>query len=264
VNERARVLLFAIPLLVGVPLAVLALAELPAFGESIPAYGERLAAIALPERQVNTLVVAIIFDYRGFDTLGEQFIIFAAVIGVALLFRDVRGYPRSMPLKRTVILARSVAPSEATTLAGRVGLAVILVFGIYMTLHGHLTPGGGFQGGAILASGFLLVFLGENYQLWRRMTPPALLDVVKAISAATYVAVGVLGLLAGGAFLENVLPLGTRGSLASGGTIPLLNAAAGVGVAAGLALLFHEYLAEVEPEEEERAQREGGRPEEGP
>ena len=101
-SERARVLVFAILLLVGVPLALLSQAELPAFEERIPGYGARLAAIALSERQVDTLVVAIIFDYRGFDTLGEPFIIFAAVIGVALLLRDVGGYPRGVPLKRTL------------------------------------------------------------------------------------------------------------------------------------------------------------------
>ncbi len=255
-NERVRVLLFAVPLLAAVPLALAALAQLPPFGADIPAYGARIAEVALAERGVENLVAAVIFDYRGFDTLNEQFIIFTAVLGVALLFRDVRALPGGEPIPRAPIYPRPVERSEAVTAAGRPALAVILVFGAYVVLHAHLTPGGGFQGGAILASALLLVFLGEGYDCWRGSLPPAFLDVTKALAALAYVLLGLAGLAVGGAYLENVLPLGTRGSLASGGTIPLLNAAAGIGVVTGLVLLFHEYLAEVEPAKEE-VHREG-------
>jgi multicomponent Na+:H+ antiporter subunit B len=250
-SERIRILLFGLPLLAAVPLALAALAQLPPFGAEIPAYGERIAAVALAERGVENLVAAVIFDYRGFDTLNEQFIIFAAVLGVALLFRDVRGLPGGEPIRRGAIAPRPVERSEAVTAAARPALAVIAVFGAFVVLHAHLTPGGGFQGGAILASALLLVFLGEGYDCWRATLPPAVLDVTKAVAALAYALLGLAGLAAGGAYLENVLPLGTRGSLASGGTIPLLNAAAGIGVVTGLLLLFHEYLAEVEPAKED-------------
>jgi multicomponent Na+:H+ antiporter subunit B len=252
-NDPARRLLVLLPLAAAVPLALAAFAGLPEFGAPVPTYGARLAEIALAERQAENLSAAIIFDYRAVDTLGEQFVVFAVAIGVALLFRDVRGYPGGDPLAPAAVHARGFARSEGTAAAARLALPVVLVFGTYMTLHAHLTPGGGFQGGAILASGLLLVWLGASDPAWRAATPAAALDAIKGASATAFVAVGLLGLLAGGAFLENVLPMGERGSLASGGTIPVLNVIAGIGVAAGLAILFREFLAEIRPAGEDAA-----------
>ena len=244
-TDAARRLLVLLPLAAAAPLALAALGGLPEFGAEVPAYGARIAAIALAERQAENLTAAIVFDYRAADTLGEQFVVFAVAIGVALLFRDVRGYPGGEPLTPAGVHARGIARSAGTAAAARLALPVVLVFGTYMTLHAHLTPGGGFQGGAILASGLLLVWLGGSNAAWRHATPAAGLDAIKGASATAFVATGLLGLLAGGAFLENVLPPGERGSLASGGTIPVLNAIAGIGVAAGLAILFREFLAEI-------------------
>lgn len=249
-SPRAHLLLLVLPLLAAAPLAVLALAELPEFGASLPAYGERLAGIIVEERRSANLVAAVVFDYRGFDTLCEQFIVFGAVIAVALLFRDVQSLPEGGTLRAGILPRREVRRSEGTTAAARAGLAVILVYGVHVALHGHLTPGGGFQGGTIIAGALLLIYIGDGHGLWRRATQPAALDVAKALSAVAYALIGTAGLLLGGAFLENVLPLGRTGDLLSSGTIALLNATVGLGVAAGMALLFHEFLGEVEAAED--------------
>lgn len=251
-------LLFAIAAIVGVPLALAGLADLPPLGAEIPELGARIAERALAEREAPNAVAAVIFDYRAFDTLGEQFVLLAAVTGVALLFRDVRGYERK-PLTHTVIMGRDVDRSPASVGLSRLLLPLGIVFGVYVVVYGHLSPGGGFQGGAILASAALAIFLAAGFEPWRRATPPAALDVTKALAAVSYAGLGLIGLLAGGAYLENVLPLGERGALGSGGTIPLLNLASGVGVTAGLVLLAHEFLTEVEPgaREEEEAQDTG-------
>lgn len=255
-NKWLRLAFALASAMVTIPLAVVGLADLPRFGASVPALGAHLSEIARDERETNNLVAAIIFDYRSFDTMAEQFIIFSAIIGLALLFRDERRYPSWGGAPPTIMRGAKVHRSAATVTSARILLPVVFLFGLYATLQAHLTPGGGFQGGAILASGLVLIYLGGSRELWTRMTPVALLDVVKAIAALTYIAIGVAGLAVGGAFLENILPLGSAGSMAAGGTIPLLNLAAGVGVAAGLTLLFREYLDEVRPEgvnpEEER------------
>lgn len=247
-TPAARRGLFLLSALIAGPLALFGLAGLPDFGATIPAYGETIAAVALDERRVTNLVAAVVFDYRGFDTLCEQFIIFGAVIGVAMLLRDVRGQPGGQPLDRTVIRTRPIGRSEAVTAAARLSLGITIVLGVYMLLHAHLTPGGGMQGGVILGSALLLVYLGESYGQWRRLTPPALLDAGKALAAVAYALIGAGSLLVGGAYLENMLPLGTVGRLDSGGTIPWLNLATGIGVAGGFALIFHEFLEELEPE----------------
>lgn len=246
-NDRLRLAMAVLAAFVTIPLAVVGFADLPRFGASIPSLGARIAQVAREERETENIVAAIIFDYRGFDTMAEQFIIFSAIIGVALLFRDVRP-PSGTAAPQIVMQAAKIDRSAATVTASRILLPVVFLFGLYATLHAHLTPGGGFQGGAILASGLVLIYLGGSRELWTRMTPVAVLDVVKAISALAYIAIGLAGLAVGGAFLENILPHGTAGTLTAGGTIPLLNLAAGVGVAAGLTLLFREYLDEVRPE----------------
>jgi multicomponent Na+:H+ antiporter subunit B len=96
----------------------------------------------------------------------------------------------------------------------------------------------------VLAAGLALIYLGARYRAFAAASPLGVLDAAEGLVATAYVATGVSALAVGGAFLLNVLPLGTSGTLASGGTIPVLNAAAGLEVAAGFALLFREFLEE--------------------
>ena len=102
-----------------------------------------------------------------------------------------------------------------------------VLLAIYITAHGHLTPGGGFQGGVIAASALLLIYIGGEYVALRRVRPLSLVEVSEASGAAAFVLIGVGGIIFAGAFLENFLPLRTPGSLVSAGTIPLLSFAVG-------------------------------------
>jgi multicomponent Na+:H+ antiporter subunit B len=86
------------------------------------------------------------------------------------------------------------------------------------------------------------VYLSGEYVTLRRVRPVALIDLAESSGAAGYVAIGLLGLAAGGTFLENVLPLGQPGALLSAGTMPLINLAVGLEVAAGFVLLISEFL----------------------
>jgi multicomponent Na+:H+ antiporter subunit B len=123
------------------------------------------------------------------------------------------------------------------------------VSGLLVT-HGHLTPGGGFQGGVILATAPLLVYLAGEFDTFRRIASHVLVEVAEAIGAGGYVAIGMMGLLAGAPFLQNVLPLGQLGSVVSAGTIPLLNVTVAVAVSAGFLLLLIAFLEEVLGEKE--------------
>jgi len=125
------------------------------------------------------------------------------------------------------------------------GLALVgpvVLFGLYLVAHGHLTPGGGFQGGVVLATAALLVYLSGEYVTLRRVRPESVTDLAESAGAAGYVAIGLLGLAAGAAFLANVLPLGQPGALLSAGTIPPINLAVGLEVAGGFVLLLSEFL----------------------
>jgi multicomponent Na+:H+ antiporter subunit B len=222
-------------------LLVWGLAGLPDFGDYHGVYGLTLNRVAVGERHATDLVTSINFDYRAFDTLGEEFILFAAVLGVALLLREGRdeevGPPDDDASGRRV--PETSAAVRVTTLA-LVGPIVLL--SIYITGHGQLTPGGGFQGGVIAATALLLIFLGGEYASLVRVRPLPFVEVAKAAGAGGFVLIGLAGLIAAGSFLENFLPLGTTGELLSAGTIPLLSVAVGLEVTGGIVLLLSEFL----------------------
>ena len=137
------------------------------------------------------------------------------------------------------------------TLACRLFGPAILVFGLYIALHAMTTPGGGFQGGVIIASGLLLVYLGEGYQGWRRVLPSKVFDVLEGSGATLYALCGFASMLAGLPFLTNFLPLGTAKDLFSGGLMLIENAGVTLAVAGGFTVLFIEFL------EETRQERDG-------
>ena len=235
-STRVRFALFAVASTGLAALLLWSVFDLPRFGDYHHAYGRTLNRVAPSERGTSNVVAAVVFDYRGLDTMGEEFTLFAAVVGVALLLREPREEEAPVP--------RDSVRSDAVR-AGGVSLAgATLVLGLWVVSHGYVTPGGGFQGGVILASSFLLLWLAGTYRAYRRATPFAAVEFAEGTGAGAYVAVGVAALLAGTPFLHNLIGPGTSGKLASGGSIPLLNWAAGVEVCAAFLLLFGEFLTE--------------------
>jgi multicomponent Na+:H+ antiporter subunit B len=118
----------------------------------------------------------------------------------------------------------------------------VLVLGAYVLAHGHLTPGGGFQGGVILASGLLLVFAAGQSVALERVRPVDLVEAADAVAAAAYVLIAVGGIVFAAVAMENFLPFGTRGQLLSGGIVPVLNVAVGIEVASAITLILTEFL----------------------
>ena len=217
------------------------LAGLPSFGSQLTAYARTLNGLAQQQRHVTDVVSAITFDYRGIDTLFEEFILLAAVTGISVLLRPLSDETRGLPADKAP--DRAIPPPSPAVWLLAVFLSSLLVLvGIETVTHGQLTPGGGFQGGVILASALYVVYLGTNYVTVERFEPHLLVEASHGAGAAGYVLVGLLGLLAGALFLSNVVGLGVAGTLISGGTIPLLNLVVGVEVAGGFALLASEFL----------------------
>jgi multicomponent Na+:H+ antiporter subunit B len=116
-------------------------------------------------------------------------------------------------------------------------LPLVLVFGAYILTYGHLTPGGGFQGGMILVGAVMSFYLAYGYNVVRRFEDEAL-DLAEHIGALLYLLVGLVGLAAGAAFLSNVMKGGEQGSLLSGGIILVLNLVVGFKVAAGTLIVL--------------------------
>jgi multicomponent Na+:H+ antiporter subunit B len=206
---------------------------LPRFGSEVHPSATRAVAASLRQRTAN-VVSSVNFDQRALDTLGEESILFASVLGAIVLLRHARDESVGRPRAGRVL--------PTTRLLGAVLLPVTLLTGIYIVAHGQLSPGGGFQGGVILATGLHLAYIAADYRVLKRIRPLAVLDVADALGAGAFVALGFAGLAAGGAYLQNVLPLGTFGQLSSGGLVPLLNAAVGVEVGSGVIVLLASFL----------------------
>jgi multicomponent Na+:H+ antiporter subunit B len=136
----------------------------------------------------------------------------------------------------------SRGPLEVTRLGGYVLLPLTLVVGADVVAHGAITPGGGFQGGVVLATGLHLLYVAGGYRSLERLRPMAWYEVTEALGTVSFVAVGLAGLAVAGSFLADVLPGGTFGQLLSAGTVPLLNGAVGVAVASGAVVLLAQFI----------------------
>jgi multicomponent Na+:H+ antiporter subunit B len=241
VSDRVRMRVFAVTGLGLLALLVWGLTGLPDFGAYPGPYGDILDRVAVPQRSTTDVVTAVNFDYRGFDTLGEEFILFSAVVGVTSILRTMRGERTAAPDDEAA--GRRV---PETSLAVRViGLGLVpptILVGLYIVAHGHQTPGGGFQGGVILATALLLTYLSADYMTMRRVGPTWLSELAEGMGAAGFALVGVSGVVAGGAFFENFLGKGTPGELLSSGTILVSNFAVGLAVTGGFALMLSEFL----------------------
>ena len=145
---------------------------------------------------VPNSVTSLLAAYRGYDTMFETTVIFTAGISLILLLRrprrrDDEEHPGE-PLRGQVILR----------VMTKIFIPFILVFGFYVITHGELGPGGGFQGGVILATAFILYALIYGRKALYRVLPSKLLDVLAAIGVLLYAGTGVACLLLGGKFLD--------------------------------------------------------------
>jgi len=216
------------------------LAGLPSFGDFDGRYGQLLAHLTVPERHATSAVSVSTFDFRGLDTLGEEFILFTAAVGVLVLLRAQRAGETvaAEPMRQRQPTAESLTlRSIASALA-----APVLVLGAYVVTHGHLTPGGGFQGGVILMTAFLLVYLAGTHLHMRGVRPLSAMEAAEGAGAAGFALIGVGGVVLAGAFLENFIGFGTVGNLISGGFIPLLNLSVGLEVMGALLVIVGELL----------------------
>lgn len=116
---------------------------------------------------------------------------------------------------------------------------LMFLYGIYIITHGHLTPGGGFAGGAILAGSFILLVLAFGSDLLKLKKRKEGSSVVESMAIFAFLILGVMALFIGThVFFENYLPAGTVGNLISAGVIPLYNIFVGIEVGAALFTIF--------------------------
>lgn len=116
------------------------------------------------------------------------------------------------------------------------------LFGVYIVLHGHLTPGGGFPGGVIIAASVMMLILAYGIERVQKKVGFLHAEVLESVGGITIAVLGLSGLLLGTFFLQNVFPLGELGQLFSAGNLPLLYLGTGIHAAASILLIFYALL----------------------
>lgn len=183
------------------------------------------------------VVTGILLQYRAFDTIGEVAVLFMVAAGVGLLLGKVaqpvngrEGQTKQQP----------TPSSELVQNGARILLPLIWIFAAYIIMNGHLSAGGGFQGGAVVACGFLLLVLAyPNYSIAINV-----LSVTESFAGVLFILVGIAGIVFAAGFLDSrLLPLGTFGALFSAGTIPILSILLGIKVGCELTVIVDRFRA---------------------
>ena len=173
---------------------------------------------------VNT-VAGMILDYRAFDTLGESFVLFTATCAVIILMDDKKKQPRS-EAHDTINYARDPIVKNMA----KILIPIILVFGAYILVNGHISPGGGFSGGAILGAGFIFYAMvyGEDHAL--KVLSEKRIKIVTICALSFYCLAKSYSFFTGNEFngIHSVISAGTPGNILSGGLIMPLNIAVGL------------------------------------
>jgi multicomponent Na+:H+ antiporter subunit B len=242
VTPRQRLWMFLIGMAGLAAFYLWGLAGLPSFGDYPGPYGDIINRIAVGQTKATGVVSAVNFEYRGFDTLGEEFILFIAATGVATVLRHLRG--ERVAEARDEAAGRHAPPtSEAVRMVALILTGPTLVLGWYLASHAQTSPSGGFQGGVVLATAFILVYLAGRFLAFERISPVDIIDAVEAVGAGGFAAVGISAVVMGQAYLTNFLPLGTTpGAVSSSGTIALISFFVGVEVGAAFILIVSELL----------------------
>ena len=201
-------------------------ADLPPYGsDTAPTVNEvaqRYVEQGTEETGAVNTVAGMILDYRAFDTLGESFVLFTAMCAVTILLN--RSGKRRWLLQPDVV---DYASDPIVAPMSKFLIPVILVFGIYILLNGHLSPGGGFSGGSILAAGLMLFAMVWGDSAASTVLRPRRLQTVVLCSLGFYCLAKSYSFYTGANRLHSVISPGTPGRILSAGLILPLNVAVG-------------------------------------
>ncbi len=189
--------------------------------------GEALLKLNTQEGVANAVTTVVVY-FRGFDTLGEIAVLFIASLGIGLILHTN---------SRCDIKAESNFMLQT---ASKILFPIIMLFGVYVMIYGHLSPGGGFQGGVIIASGVLLLLI--SYKTFE--VPHAVIVALETFAGVSYVLIGLIGLVVLDTFLGNFLPhdISQMGMLLSGGIIPLIYIIVGIKVGSEMSMIVQNLI----------------------
>jgi multicomponent Na+:H+ antiporter subunit B len=245
-RERAGPRPRVLPLIVGVAtgtVLIYATFDNPGLGDPnapvhqhvAPWYLENTARLI----DIPNVVTAVLGSFRGFDTLGEVFVIFTAGVGV-LSILGVQHKLVEVTGEELDARQRTLRHHTIPRIVGRGMVPLILLFALYVQFHGEYGPGGGFQAGAFAAAAVILYSLLEGDDRGRELVPEPLLRLMLAGGAFLYGAVGVACMLLGGEFL-NYSVLAQEPVAGQHLGLLLIELGVGITVAGVLLVVFHAF-----------------------
>lgn len=206
---------------------LMTVATLPPFAHpDNPANNEvaqRYLEQGMAETGAVNLVTGMILDYRAFDTFGEAAVLFIAFCSVTMLLHgcQMRASLQAVdPAEKSIVL-RAIAT---------VIIPVIMLFGVYVILNGHLSPGGGFSGGAIIGSALILYSSAFGYERIHAFLTFRTATAISCMALLVYATAKGYSFFTGANHLPSIITPGTPGMIFSAGVIPLLNICVGATV----------------------------------
>lgn len=223
-----------------VVMLLIGVSDLPTFGNAKNPVNnevaERYIEKGLEETGAVNIVTGMILDYRAFDTLGESHVLFIATCTVLILLRLDREEDRRVGEADD----RTHEPKNDVILqtVAKFLFPPIIIFGIYIILAGHLGPGGGFSGGAVIGAGLILYLNAFGFAKTERFFTAKTYKVMSFAALGCYSVAKSYSFYTGANHIESIIPLGTPGAILSSGLILLLNICVGV-VVAGTMYTFY-------------------------
>lgn len=227
-----------------VTMLLIAVSNLPRFGNAAnPVNNEvakRYIEDGLQETGAVNIVTGMILDYRAFDTLGESHVLFIATCTVLILLRIDGDKKGRSGVGYSMENDRIHEPKNDIILqtVARILVPPIFIFGIYVILGGHLGPGGGFSGGAVIGAGLILYLNAFGFEKTERFFTQKTYRRMSFCALACYCLAKSYSFYTGANHIESVIPLGTPGAILSSGLILILNICVGV-VVAGTMYTFY-------------------------
>ena len=217
--------------------------RMPRFGEADTLMDSELTEFYVKHTKEETdamnIVTGIILDYRGFDTLGESHVLFIAVCTV-LLMLSIYGERDEQNRLLQGEMERHFEPGDDVILqsAARILTPLVFILGIYIIVNGHLSPGGGFSGGAVLGAGLILYQNAFGYEKIEKFFTYKTFKGVSVCSLLFYSLAKGYHFFTGANHLESHIPNGIPGNILSGGLLLPLNFVVGCVVACTMYALF--------------------------
>lgn len=208
---------------------LLTVAKLPTYGSpDSPAHNEvmeRYVEKGMEETGAVNVVAGVILDYRAFDTLGESHVLYTAATAVFILLLSLKGSGEPEQEKK-IMQSDPLLKSTA-----RIIVPLVIVYGIYVIFNGHLGPGGGFSGGAVIGGGLILYAIAFGFEPLDRFLNLKIYRMVVLCALCFYSFAKCYSFFCGANHLETIFSPGTPGMIFSAGLILPLNVAVGIVVA---------------------------------